>query len=521
MNPTSEQIQNRELALANLAAGRPQNYGITPSTLNSSAQAITVPQFPTASPTQLAGEVAAIPTFQGVIDSFNQPVQQETQQRSLQDMILQSLGKLSTRQSATIQAENAAGIPEQQKKLKELSDQLNILQTKTATIPLEIQQQFEGRGATRAGVEPVQTAELRKNAIAALGTSALAQAAQGNLQLAQQQVDRAIQLEFEPEEQKLQFLGQLYAFNKDDLERIDKKRADALNFAVGERSRLLAEQKTEREGVYGIMSTASKFGAPADIVSKLRSARSIDEAIELARPYLRDPQAAIEMESARIDILLKKAQIKKVQRETQLLGEPSEKEKKEIEEKQKEKSASLQAAIDKKDTVGVIEKHSGLSTRVGTTPFARGPQGFFGTAGRLFSVIGIPSAIGGGITNVTGSGDEFAGAVHKLVSGLSIDNLIAAKARGATFGALSEGELKILSNAASAINDWEIRDDDGKATGFWDIDEASFKRELATIRELADRAITQSGGVGSKIPPEDQALIDSIYKVQFNPASYY
>ena len=177
---------------------------------------------------------------------------------------------------------------------------------------------------------------------------------------------------------------------------------------------------------------------------------------------------------------------------------------------------------DKVQAVDLIKTLPGLYQRVGTSGLSRGSPTLLGKVGQAVSVVGMPELIASTLNNVSGDGQNFAGAVHKLVGGLTLDNLIAAKARGATFGALSEGELNILASSATALNDWEIKDSSGKGTGYWNIDEASFKKELDTIKQLTQRAIYQSQG--SVFSPDEQAVFDQIDQTSqqtINPADYF
>ncbi len=92
--------------------------------------------------------------------------------------------------------------------------------------------------------------------------------------------------------------------------------------------------------------------------------------------------------------------------------------------------------------------------------------------------------------NFTGNTQNFISGVEQLVSGLSLDALIKAKEQGATFGALSEGEMRILSSSATKIGTWKI-EKDGKVVGY-DIDEESMKEELKKISELFNKAIKEN-----------------------------
>jgi hypothetical protein len=100
------------------------------------------------------------------------------------------------------------------------------------------------------------------------------------------------------------------------------------------------------------------------------------------------------------------------------------------------------------------------------------------------------------ITSFTGEGQNFIAGVQQLTSKQTLDTLINLKAAGGTLGALSEGERSMLMQAGSKINSWAITEDgkpDGKVIGY-KIDEANFKKELNTIRDLTNRAIVANGG---------------------------
>ena len=63
--------------------------------------------------------------------------------------------------------EQRLGIPELQKTQADLAGRLKLLQAEAQSIPISIQQEFLGRGATRAGVQVIESAPLRENAIKA------------------------------------------------------------------------------------------------------------------------------------------------------------------------------------------------------------------------------------------------------------------------------------------------------------------------------------------------------------------
>lgn len=94
-----------------------------------------------------------------------------------------------------------------------------------------------------------------------------------------------------------------------------------------------------------------------------------------------------------------------------------------------------------------------------------------------------------------GAKRDFIAGVEQLVSGLSLESLVAAKSRGATFGALSDSEMRILSSSASKIGSWAKRDETGKVVGYA-IDESSMKKELKNISENLNNAIKKVDPLG-------------------------
>lgn len=78
--------------------------------------------------------------------------------------------------------------------------------------------------------------------------------------------------------------------------------------------------------------------------------------------------------------------------------------------------------------------------------------------------------------------NAFVGTVQQLLSDEVLNKLISAKADGATFGALSEGELLILQNAVSKIGNW-ARDSDGDGrVDYYEVGEKEFKKEIERIK---------------------------------------
>lgn len=116
----------------------------------------------------------------------------------------------------------------------------------------------------------------------------------------------------------------------------------------------------------------------------------------------------------------------------------------------------------------------------------------------LLSSSGLNSAVGPtrlqriAVADIGGAKDQFIGGVEQLRSQLNLDTLINAKARGATFGALSDQELRVLSTAGTKIGQWAVVKD-GRVVGY-DVSEKDFRRELETINNFAKLDFVLKGG---------------------------
>lgn len=152
--------------------------------------------------------------------------------------------------------------------------------------------------------------------------------------------------------------------------------------------------------------------------------------------------------------------------------------------------AAVQASLrqiplvqDKIDLIRGIKNHEGLKRSVGTykvsrwTPFSADKS----------------------------EAQDFAGKVHLLTSRETIDALLNLKKQGGTLGALSEKEAEMLANAATKLNDWEKKDDNGFGTGRWEISEDRFVEELDRLEMLTQRALDEARGTALTVD-EDSAL---------------
>jgi len=188
--------------------------------------------------------------------------------------------------------EEETGVTDITSDLEELDARLSGLKKESAAIPLQIQEEFAGRGATAGGVAPVEASRLRNNAIQSLSVAAQADFLQGRLTNAQAKADKIIELEFADEFAEIQALENQLKINARRLNKEETLRAERVQADLDERKRLLTEQANERQNIIGVAgSVAGKVdGATMD---KIFNAGSFEEAIGLAAPFLTDSETQL------------------------------------------------------------------------------------------------------------------------------------------------------------------------------------------------------------------------------------
>ncbi len=164
-----------------------------------------------------------------------------------------------------------------------------------------------------------------------------------------------------------------------------------------------------------------------------------------------------------------------------------------------------------------IEQLDSLLTEDGLK-YAVGPNALARTGGRLITggVIGYQLA--------KNEKNAFVSKVENLLSQEVLNKLIESKNNGATFGALSEGELAILQQSASTINDWAVDSDGDGRTDYYNIDEKTFKAEIQRIKDNYSETLQT---VKAETPPQpltetsvqtfDDAQWDLYYEIKNAP----
>ena len=428
-----------------------------------------------------------------LLSAFNAPSPEEGLQSDLQGRLLSSLEKLGTQTQRKRQLETEAGLPGQRQELQTVVNQIQALAKERALIPTALQQESEGRGRTVGGVQPIETGRLRENAIKALSLSAIGQTLQGNISLAEANIQQALDAEFEPERVKLQLLQQAYEFNKDALERVDKKRSATLNVLLEERARALELQQAQRKSTYEIMLEAVRSGAPSTVANQMANSTP-DRAIQIGAQYLgadfrmRADQIAFDNGVKTRELALRESEFA-LQRKATLLELAAVGDTEAIKELgydprnsplsyDEVKALEDQRVLMQRD-IDVVNRAMSNSTGIETSSgLVRSPLGsaLFNPLGGLISAPFKYQAK-----------NDFLADAGYVVKNLTFNKIRELSDAGVKLTPISEKELKAMADASSVLASSAIYDDSGNLSGFR-ISEDRVREQLDNIRSSYQRA---------------------------------
>ncbi len=315
MNPTEQQLKNREKALVNIKTGKPQDIGLTQpdnnivtntlttkvigvDTLNKNQDIINPATTDTIPPTPPTPD---LPEDVNSAAPLPEP-EKERQRRSLIEEARKLMGSLGGQAAARTEAEKQFGIEDKRKQLQNIQNRLKMLQTEAQQIPLQLQEDVTGRGVTKGGLAPIQASALRKNAIAQLGANAAFQAAAGNLQLAQDFIDRAVAAEFDPIKEKLDIvLKNLDLVSQlPDLTPEEKKQVEDRKAQVEAEKKATEERQAEKQKIRELTINAIAQGADEATQAALERANTLEEAMRIVANAGLLPED-IQRETVRLD----------------------------------------------------------------------------------------------------------------------------------------------------------------------------------------------------------------------------
>lgn len=380
------------------------------------------------------------------------------------------------------QLENQAQLQEKQQKVSGLKAQIEANNAQAQAGIQQLESQAGGRDVTSSFLGRQQQEIQRQVAIRNLPLTAQYQAELGNLQAAQESIDKLFTATVEDrkaqQEYKLGLINTAYqiASNK------EKKLLDAKAEEIRQQERNEDRLDDIRKQYSTLATQVGDFG----LAGKILTAKDENEVSRLVST-ISTPSMGGGMEAPTVkSINGRDMQWNAQAGKWEDISTPTD-------------GTSLMTAMAKGniDDITSITQDPAIRSAVGPT--------------------GIARFVGRGLDVATGARQNFIASVEQLRSQLNLDTLVNAKARGATFGALSDNELQVLANAATKLGSWAIKDKSGTVTGYR-ANEKDFKAELDKINNYARLDYILKGGT-----PEDagaQVMTDGSIVVKNSDGSF-
>lgn len=206
-----------------------------------------------------------------------QKKRQKEAEKSQRDLI-KMMNELAGKPAEAVRLEGEAGIPQTEAEIRDLQAKQSA---ETAQYIAQTQA-IQNKPIALEFIAGQQGEVQRRYGIDALITSSLVQAKSGQLETAKASVDRALSLKYDPIEARIKTQEQILQFNYDNLDRADKKLADA-------RLEVLNSQKEDLQQFKDIQTetvkTALANGASSDVVSAIMNATSVADIGKIGGQY--------------------------------------------------------------------------------------------------------------------------------------------------------------------------------------------------------------------------------------------
>lgn len=422
------------------------------------------------------------------------------QSRALAEKQTQAEQLLGLRESDTQKAYQEGGVTNLAGELRKLSAQSQALQADTLAKTLAEQNKATGQNITSTAVARNTADATRENVINQAGIAMKSAILKADFDTAKEMADTMINAKYSQLEADIKTKQrQQEIYDKYTLSPSERKMLEAVKKQTNLEEQQLAEKKANEKSIEKLLIEASPV-APPDVLSRAKEIQAkggspTEVAMALGQyggDYLANEKLKLEMKKIKNDMNIAS---QKASQEQATLQTPevtgwvtniNNGKAKLSDVPQKLKSAvslglstatntgnpaKLEDYKNKLTLVDEVLNSGALSAVVGPSPLGR---------------------VGYAYNRATGEMQDFTAKVNQLTEGLTLQSLIDAKAKGATFGALSEGELNLLAKSATRLNSYKKLDSNNNI--YYDVNESGFKSALKEIKDLTQKAYEREGG---------------------------
>jgi len=384
----------------------------------------------------------------------------QREQKAFDQLIQQMLGQEGGIEKTADEFARDGGVNNIQVELDSLDDQLRQEQHSNRRRLESLEKNPQGLfgGGLQAEMSRVNKESIKKQA----DLSIIQQGVQGRFDSAKTIADRAVQVQLEQQQNLNQALQINYSRFKDLFTKDEQRQFE---FNQSDRNRKLDKEEKELQQISDLSIQALMAGASGAVISAIRQSETFDDALKIGGDFLRQKPKASEL-----DELLSISEAKE-------LGVPFGTTKRDL-------LGQTLGADDVPNERGLFQKEENINLISG-----------------LLNNTYLNNAVGSqrlqrlSLTSLVTSGkSDFVASVEQLTSQLSLDALIRAKEDGATFGALSDTEMQILSSSATKIANWKKEEVFGTKTEGYKTTPDKFKAELDKINRFANIDYLIKGG---------------------------
>lgn len=428
------------------------------------------------------------------------PTATEQEQSWIMSRIKQLLPGLGGQGKAQLQAEEQAGIPQLKQNLTNITSQ--ILQ-QNAEFDKMVADQELTTGVPSSIVAGRQGAILRSKAAAIGIKQAQAEAMRGNLSMAQDMVNRAVDLQHQDKLDEINIQYKQLDLLQGMLDKEESIKAEALKRQYADQQAQIEAQKEQQKQVQSIMLSAAQYGADPNTLDSISKAPTVEEAIAAGSKFL-GVEWANKLQQQQFENNLNQDQLAFNQYDANRNFDLRTAEFN-LKANSDSRDTSWQEINGKKvlvdnQTGDVIASPSGTQ---GIDPLAQAAaQENISSINDLLGKLSSPTSVGVSANSAfrnflvnpfSSKKNDFIAGIKQVTDQLTLDKLIQAKANGATFGALSDSERETLASAATRIGSWAVKDKNGNIVGY-NTSGDSLKAELNKIANFAKLDYIKKGG---------------------------
>lgn len=243
------------------------------------------------------------------LEQENKKREEET--RKSQNDLIAMMNELAGKPVEAVKLEEQAGLPQANAELRDLQAK----QTLQTAQYMQQMQDIQNKPIAMEFIAGQQGEVARRAGIDAMITSALIQSKTGQIQTAQDTVDRALSMKYDPLIQRMDFQKQIIQMNYNELSRSDKKLADERTAKLATETKKLDQLMTFQNNA---IKNAMQNGAPSNVINNIMNSKSVGEVSQYGGNY-------IVSEADRLELEIQKLQKQKLSKEISGMGTTSNK----------------------------------------------------------------------------------------------------------------------------------------------------------------------------------------------------